>query len=434
MRRLLVLILIAVLIIGAAVTVFLVVTGSPGRGVASAVAGLDSHPLLAMVPADATDFAFVPAAAAVWRDAQRNPVAGPLVTSWSTRPELRHPGLAFGRADVVIWRAGDHVGFAGRVDPLRAALLRIWIAIAGRDDLRVEGQTVAQNLSEQTIDRGQLERLTALASSLPPADALIWQTERARGSFPPIGRPSVTAVRLTSDGVLIDSTSMQRTDDASAQRALSLRYPEEAVATIAFAASPSFAGELDRLVGARVRPLLERGGTLVIYDVDSRKLIARPLGLLVLAADDAHRAAVTNLMGSLAGMGRDVVAQSTRRVGSTEITRREILGATVETAEAGGEILISFDRSSMDRYLSGPAETVPAQLAIWVLRGDGSRLAPLLEAASGNPALRFLTPKIFRSTRDANRSIRYLSGARRLVAHKVEGKDGEELHVVLSAK
>jgi hypothetical protein len=433
MRRTLIGIAVLVGALAVAVTIWLFATASgAGWTVALPLPAADRE-LMAQVPADASEFALIAAAGPTHRQLERNPVTADLIHAWAEGAGARFP-LLLGRADVVAWRANGRVGMAASVDAVRAVLLRAWILVSGSEEVSIERRTLFRNRSDHPMAAGDLEPLIELAAGLPRASALVWQTSESRGAFPPVGRPSASAVSLTGEGVRIQCASAERTGDAAAQRPLGRRFPTNAAASIEFAASPPFAGEIERLVGVRVRPLLEDGGMLVIYDVDSRTLVPRPIGLLVLPGDSGHRAALASLLGSIESIGKDLVAETRRQVGPTQVVRRRAFGGTMETAESAGELLISFDGASLERYLGGGFEPVEPKPAVWIARIDPSRLAPLVAAGEKNRALRLLTPKIARSARDVNRWIGYLSGVHLATARKMAGSRGDELQVVVTTK
>src|SRR5207237_10546995 len=113
--------------------------------------------------------------------------------------------------------------------------------------------------------------------------------------------------------------------------------------------------DLNRLFGAKVSPILENGGTIAIYDVDARKLLPRPLGVIAVPADDARRAAF-----------REFVDRA---------RQAEALGVEVRAGEHNGELVFSFDRT-FDVYLKDgvvPRRWPPGR---WSLRADPRRLAP----------------------------------------------------------
>jgi hypothetical protein len=434
MRRTLIGIACAAGALAAAAAVWLAVSASgPARTVWLPLSGAD-RALLAHVPAGASEIALVPSAAATYRGLKGNPATAELTRAWAERSGWRWIPTLLGQADVVFWRQDRRVGMAASVDGLRAALLRAWILVSGSEELSIDGTTLLAGGNDRPMSAAELDSLLDVAATLPRANALVWQTETASGAFPPIGRPAATAVSLTSDGFVLRCASGAPTGDAADQRPLGGRFPTGAMVSIAFAGAPQFGGEIERLVGIRVRPLLDRGGMLVVYDFDMRKLVPRPLGLLALPDDPAHREALAALVASVESVGKDLVRQTTRLAGSTPVVHREAFGGTMESAESEGELLVSFDGTSMDRYLGGGFEAIPAQPAVWLARLEPSRLAPLVFGADRNPALRFLTPKISRSARGASTWIGYLTGVRRAVSRKITGDRGDQLEVVVTAK
>src|SRR5438874_1446241 len=73
------------------------------------------------------------------------------------------------------------------------------------------------------------------------------------------------------------------------------KFARGALMSAWFAAAPRAVDDLNRLFGAKVSLLVSDGGQIVLYEVDSRKLLPRPRGVFVLPADDARREAVRHL-------------------------------------------------------------------------------------------------------------------------------------------
>jgi len=315
-----------------------------------------------------------------------------------------------------------------------------YLSLSGRDDLSMENGALVMNAGEgdasatPASSTSAASELASLSVGLPPADLVVLQREGSRGAFPPIGRPAVTSIRLTGRTILLDSRSRPEADQA-VPAALPFAPPRGAMLSIAMARPPRLAGELNRLFATRVTPLLDQGGMLVVYDVESRSLLPRPMGVVVLRADDAHRAALSAFGDSLASMAGSAVNVSRRRVGAVEVETRDAYGLRVETAETRSELLLSFDKSSIERYLaSPPPPSTGATPAIWTALVIPSLAVPMIDHLSHSPGFRILSPKLYRAAGDLEKWMTALEGASSVEARKDLAGGAERLRVTINAK
>ena len=407
MKTLLIVVVVLVLVVGAAGLYLAMSTPSTSAGLQFPLTA-DQQAFVAQVPATAESFAFVPAAGTLEATMRSNPVTREALESWKRKQKLPSPWM-IGGADLLAWRAGGVNRYLLRLDPVRALLVRLSMMVGG--DM---GGTVLINASsEPAIDSSDLGTILELVKKLPPGRALIVQRQSSRGAFPPIARPAVTSLQLTA--TQIDLISRSPLDGALDARQLSTpwRYPQGALLAASFATVPRMVEDLNRLFGTRVSSLLENGGSLSIYDVDSRKLLPRPLGVIAVPADDARRAALASLTGALSS-GRS-------------------LGVNASTAEKDGQLLLSFDRS-LDAYQKDAFSSGPWPTGRWSLHADPVRLVPALEALSGSVGLRIASPRLYRSAKDLDRWIGILRGASAIDATDLQDASGEELRVRITSK
>ena len=365
--------------------------------------------LIAQVPSSAEGFAFVPKAAALEAKLRANPITRDAVDSWTRTQSLPRPWM-IGGGDVLAWRDADGVTrYLLRLDPLRAFIVRTYGMLGGR----VASTLLINAPAEQPIEAAELDSIVRLADRLPPGDALIVQRVASRGAYPPIGRPAVTSVSVTPAEIDLTSRALRDASDATPQITVPAKFPRGAMLTSTFASMPRLVEDLNRLFGAKVSPLLENGGTIAIYDIDARKLLPRPLGVIAVPADPTRRAAFQQFV--------DKVRQG------------EIVGVHVRTAERGGELLLSFD-SSLDLYLSDQFEPGRWPAGRWSLRADPRRLVPALRAVSDHLGLRIASRRLYQAARELDRWIDPLGRATTIEA--VDGVDGstEELRVAITAK
>lgn len=405
MRRvLLILILLALVIAG--IGVYLVAT-TPKQAEGVGLPLSDAHrQLLARVPASADSFALVPTAAALHAELLANPITRGPVEEWTDKqPHLPAPWM-IGRADVVAWKEEKTTSYAIRLDPLRAFFVRISMMLGGPDQLRWDGSTLLMTSgTEAGMGTEALAPLLRLAEGLPRGDALVYQLERRTGGgFPPIGRPAASMIAVDPKEILITS----RAESTAPPPAVAAATPQLATGAILsawFAEPPRVLGDLNRLFGTRVSTLLDTGGALAIYDIDTGTLLPRPN--LVIAAPPAP--ATTDRLRELA----------------------EMVG---ETRETPGATLISFDRSSLRLYLMDTFAAPRWPANRWALRIDPQRLLPALDKVANNPALRYGTPRIHRSARDLRRWMGPLGQAEVIEAASSSEGTAEVLRVRIASK
>ena len=171
----------------------------------------------------------------------------------------------------------------------------------------------------------------------------------------------------------------------------------------AFTSPPRLLRDLDRLFGAKVSDLFNDGAMVCVYDVDLRKLLPRPLGVIVVREDPLRRATVDSL--------RDLA----------------------RTGEKGGMLLLSFDHS-IEQYQKDTFVEPPEVGNQWTLRIDPPRLVPILNDLGQNLGLRIAAPRLFRSARDLDKWISGLEQAKVIDASDSVDSGGETLQVWIAAK
>ena len=403
-RSFLILIVIVAVIVGAVVVYLAVTTPHQSAGIRFPLTS-EERALLAQVPASAESFALIPAAAALDAKLRANPITSDALNSWRARNSVPRPWM-LGSADLLAWKSGDSVRYFLRLDPFRAFLVRVYsLAASGL------GQSVRINVSsEPPMDSGELTRILDLAAKLPPGDALVVQRESGRGSFPPIGRPTVTSVQVTATDVNLTSIAAAGEVPAAA---LNARLPRSALLAVAFTSPPRMINDLNRLFGAKISSVLSDGGAIALYDIETGKLLPRPIGVIVVPADAQRRANFDSLVKTLHG--------------------GESLGYRVRTAERGGELLLSFDES-IDQYLKDQFDDARVPGGQWAVVIDPQRLLPILGRLSDNIGLRVASPRLFRAARDLEGWITPLQQAERIEANDSTNSRLEELRVHLTAK
>ncbi|MEK6372618.1 MAG: hypothetical protein AABO58_07970 [Acidobacteriota bacterium] len=391
MRKLLITILLLAAVLGGIAVYLFTTTPSRSAGVRFPLTAAQ-RALVAQVPSSAESFALIPTAAAFEAKLRANPVTRDAIASFEEKQSLPAPWM-LGGADLLVWReSGGGTRYLVHTDPLRSLFVR-------------------NEPPGSPMDSADLDAILVLAASLPPGDAFVVQRAQSRGAFPPIARPAVTSVAVTPNA--IELTSRAQLATRNVQRATSTSFPRAALLAATFTEMPRAAEDLNRLFGTKVSALLENGGSIAIYDVETRKLLPRPLGVIAIPADDARRAA----FAAFVDRAREA----------------EALGVRVRTAEKDGQILLSFD-DSLDTYLKDAFE--PARLPgnVWSLRADPQRLAPILRKLGDSLGLRVAAPRLFRSARDLEHWIGGLERASAIEAAASDDGAAEVLRVRITAK
>ncbi|MEO8378758.1 MAG: hypothetical protein ABI779_03755 [Acidobacteriota bacterium] len=403
MRTFLTILCILVVAIGA-LAVYLVVT-TPKEAAPLRFPLTDSQAaLLAHVPSDAEAYALIPTPAVLLTKLAANPITRETVTRWTGEQALP-PASTLGRAEAVVWKRGKITSYAVRLDPVRFLIVRGWTWFSDVDSQWM-GRTLIINGGEHVPSAPPVE--IGLAALLPPGDAVVVQRQESKGAFPPIGRPALSSVSVSERQIEITSRAAVGKTPEATRPDVRATLPRSALLAVAFSEPPRVLGDLDRLVAADIEALVGGGGTLALYRVDTGTLLPRPFMAIGVPANEQTRATVARYDNLLDLMG--------------------------QKAEQGGELVISFDRSTASEYLKDARAPLPWPANRWALRLDPPRLIPILRKVGDNPALRFATPRIHRGARDLRRWMGALEQASSVEAASSIHGDQEELRLRISAK
>src|SRR3954447_13589088 len=398
-----------VLALIAAVIIYLVATTpKTSTGIRFPLTGAQRD-LVASVPESAESFALIPTAAALDSKLRANAVTAGAVENWEKLHSLPSPWMV-GGADLLAWHDASTTRYLIRLDPIRAFVVRTYMMLGG--DI---GETLLINApAAQPMPSGELSQILALSEKLPPGAAFVVQRRGARGAFPPIARPAVTSLSVTSDEIVFTSRAARDPNEPPAvQSPQPAKFARGALITGTFATMPRVVEDLNRVFGTRVSSLLENGGTIAVYDIDTHKFLPRPIGVFAIPDDPPRRAAFEEFV--------DKVRQG------------ESLGIHIATAEHGGALLFSF-YDSINPYINDAIEPGRWPAGKWAIRADPRRLVPILSRLGDSIGLRIAAPRFYRSARDLDRWIEVLQGATVLEAADSEDASAEELKVRISAK
>ncbi|MGH9419327.1 MAG: hypothetical protein ACRD3J_05075, partial [Thermoanaerobaculia bacterium] len=365
--------------------------------------------LVAAVPNSAESFALIPTAAALDARMRENPVSSDAVDHWERSHSLPSPWM-IGGADLLAWRDATTTRYLVRLDPVRAAIVRTYMMIGG--DI---GETlILTSPAGPPIGSGDLAQILTLSEKLPPGDAFVVQRRGSRGAFPPIGRPAVTSLSVTPDDILFTSRAARDPDEpVAAQLATPAQFARGSLLAATFATMPRVVEDLNRVFGTKVAPLVENGGSLTFYDIDTHKFLPRPMGVIAVMDDPQRRASFETFV--------DRVRQG------------ESLGIHIRTAEKDGALLLSFD-DSIDMYLKNGFQPGSWPAGKWAVRADPKRLVPILGRLGDSIGLRIAAPRFFRSARDLDHWIDALKGATVLEAADSDDGSAEQLKVRIGTK
>jgi len=408
MRKLTIIAAVVLALIAAVLIYLVATTPKTSAGIHFPLTGAQRD-LVASVPESAQSFALIPTAAALDSKMRANPVTAGAVENWEKMHSLPSPWMV-GGADLLAWRDASTTRYLIRLDPIRAFVVRTYMMLGG--DL---GETLLINAPAATpINSADLAQILALSEKLPPGDAFVVQRRGSRGAFPPIARPAVTSLSVTPDDILFTSRAQRdAAEPIAAQSNQPAHFPHNALITATFATMPRVVEDLNRVFGTHVSSLVENGGTIAVYDIDTHKFLPRPMGVISIPDDPPRRAAFEEFVN--------------------KVKQGESLGIHISTAEHGGALLLSFD-DSINPYINDAIEPGRWPAGKWAVRADPRRLVPILSRLGDSIGLRIAAPRFYRSARDLGHWIEALQGATILEAADSEDASAEELKVRISAK
>jgi len=408
MKKLLTIAAVVLALIAALVIYLVATTPKTSAGVRFPLSAAQRD-LIASVPASAESFALLPTAAALDAKLRANPVTADAVEQWEKSHSLPSPWMV-GGADLLAWRDTATTRYLIRLDPIRAFVVRTYMMLGG--DI---GETLLINApAAQPMPPADLAQILALSEKLPPGDAFVVQRRGSRGAFPPIARPAVTSFSVTSDEIVFTSRAARDADEPPAmQSSQPAHFAKSALITATFATMPRLVEDMNRVFGTRVSSLLENGGAIAVYDIDTHKFLPRPMGVIVVPDDPPRRAAFEEFVN--------------------KVRQGESLGIHISTAEHAGTLLLSFD-DSIAPYINDVSVPGRWPAGKWAIRADPRRLVPILSRLGDSIGLRIAAPRFYRSARDLGHWIEALQGANVLEAAASDDGTAEELKVRIAAK
>ncbi len=386
--------------------------------------------LLAMMvaaPLEAEQVIAVPTFAATWR--RFAPLIGPLAESRASARSLSAASWAIGNAPVAIWTTDSGWGALARPDAMHRMLLRLGAPFISTgvafEDGRVRFGGEAPGAG-RPVDAG-------LAG---PLEGHLFILHGDEGSYPPMERPALTAVRL-EDGILKIVTRGRAAPGEGAEpiRLGGKTLPANALLAARFAEPPRAVVAMEKAAPIRFGRFLREGTMVALYGAEDAGLVPRPLIAFSVPADDeAYRQMVAAVDRALAkgavGLLLGAQPERTRTIGGVTVTHREGLGLTMEYARRNGEMLFAFDDASLERLLEAGEAPAGNGRASWALRARPLELLPVLHELGSSRGLRLLARGFSDAARDMEKTLRALPPSEELTA-QLE-REGE--FVVLTAE
>lgn len=387
--------------------------------------------LLAMIeaaPDGAEHVVAIPTFAPTWR--RFAPLIEPMIKSRADRRSLAAASWLVGRGPVVIWTSEGGWGASARPDALHRFLIRAASPFVSTPiSVEEEGARFGQEASPavRPLDPRLAEGLAGH----------LFVLHGEKGSYPPMPRPALTAVRF-GEGALQIATRGRRDPGAIESVRLGNRtLPGNALLAARFAEPPRAVLAMENIAPIRFERFLREGAMVALYGVEDGGLVPRPLIAFSVPADEARyeqmvaavdRAMAKGAVGLLLGPQPERV----RTIAGVEITHREGLGLTLEYALRNGELLFAFDDRSLEELLRGRPVAAGNGRASWGLRASPRDLLPVLDELGSSRGLRLLARGLSNTSRELARALRALPPTEELAAELRE--EGEFVTLTAEAR
>lgn len=355
--------------------------------------------LLERVPADADVVAIVPSVAATYYKARTHKLTR---SAMHDLREKNDPGLLpfiLGNCDLVIWRKESETSYIANPDWLRRLLIRaIDRRVVDDDGILLLGRSDTPSASVSAAF-AQLHRGAA-------GHVFVWQREGGR-SFPPIGRPAVSTMRLEENALRVESLAPENRPLRSVS---SMPLPKNAMLAAVVSEPPEWIDDLERALPIHISPLLDRGALFALYRIEDRPLFPRPFGVLALPAGAARAAELERQLDSLIPLG-GLAEVTTRTVNGMTVRKRSGLGFVIESAQVHDRFVISFDKTSVEQFIHGEFQNSAGTAFLWSIRLVPRDVVPALNDVRENRGLRLVARDLSRGADRIYRSARWFESA-----------------------
>lgn len=366
--------------------------------------------MIRLAPPNA-DVILIPSAGATLRRLQSNKITRGAVDQIDVMRERPYLPWLIGNGDLVLWRTETESGAIANLDAPRRFLAGLSGATV-RDGFVVTGPYPGGGFRSPVIRPNLLAHAFVL-----------------RG-------PSVSAVTI---GETIAVRTVAPRDADTPPRLLRrnpVKFPDSAMVAAAFGAAPVLIRKVEETLPVEISSLLERGGVVTLYTLQDERLLPRPRGVIILPVGPSGFGPIRRRLEALSPeLPFGIASESRREAHGQTVVRRESIGFTLEYTRRGDEVLVAFDKSSIEKYLADTLRQFGAEEggAEWIVRLDPRRLVPALERVADHSGLRVLVPELGRAAEHALESLRWIEAASEVVAVKRVNDETEELDITVYA-
>ena len=372
-------------------------------------AELERHAgMIRLAPPNA-DVILIPTAGPTLRRLQRHVVTRGAIEQIEVLRDRPYLPWLVGNGDVVLWRTESESGAIANLDGPRRFLAGVFGAEV-QDGLLVTGPQPGGGFRTPSI-----------------RPALSGHAFALRGR-------SVSAITL-ADTIAVRTISQRDPEvEVNLLRGNPVRFPDSAMVAAAFGATPALIHKVEETLPVEISSLLQNGGVVTLYTLQDERLLPRPRGVIILPVGRGGFEPIRKRLESLSPpLPFGIASESRREVLGQTVTRRESIGFTLEYTVRGDEVLVAFDKSSIEKYLDDTLKQFSAEggNAEWIVRLDPRQLVPALERVADHTGLRVLVPELGRAAERALESLRWIESATEIVAIKTVRGETEELEIAV---
>ncbi|HVT03297.1 MAG TPA: hypothetical protein VHL58_07955 [Thermoanaerobaculia bacterium] len=394
-----------------------------------------SPSMLARVPLEAHDVILIPHFDATVYRLKRHPLGRDFLRAAAPGQPLGLIATAVGNGAVISYRSEAGSGFILKMSAVRSSFLRMFGFLLPKpwDEFYVEDGLVIVGRPGQI--RSSAPALATFGTDLK-GELFLYQPPGAHASFPPLATPNLSAVSLRPGAITMESRSpSEPPSPASVPRLGLLR---DAMFSALVSSTPEAMKNLDRVLPVNIGPLLEHGGLMALYKVDAKKFVPKPEGIIAIPLGGGRQQEIEQLISETVGNFHfgdvSLNRQSVREHGGITVKRSQTIGMTIEYATVAGLAVLSFDKSSMDRFLDDRQETAASPDAIWSVRVDPSKAVDAIETLRGQQLSFLLGGDTGRKLERAERALRLVREARLILIEKRNVRPGPSVFTTIQAK
>lgn len=396
---------------------------------------------LRLVPVDADAVVMAPSAKGLSRALRGNRVTAAGYAELEAKSGFGALRRVPGELDLIAWRREGQLFYAVAGSKVQRSFITTALRLSpSAPTLRVDGEwlTTSPSAPSPPLESSELASMAKEGRG----KLFLYLAPRERDFLAAPGNPAFLTVDLKQNRVEVHSRS-RNLSPANGNDALPFAFPHSALLSMKLREVPSAIGEIEKLTRLKLAGLIRDGAMLSVYKVDDRKAIPRLQGTIVIPADQQKAAelalAIENMAPSIGGtLGRLLGGAKRRSERSgpdgTKVVRIESVGYTVEHALIGRELIVSLDKSSMDRYLIDRRSATPSSpQARWTMRLDDAELRRIAKVGE-NDALRLFAPELSRRIQELSRVSSLIPEGCLLEATSTVTVAYEEIFATVTAK